>query len=164
MKKSIFTFALILVSVCSAIAQTDFQVNTKVLSVGLALGNPHYGFFPAAGVNYDHGIVDDLIKGNASIGVGGYLGAGVGHRSYLVNDDKLYSYLSFGFRGTFHYQFVDDLDTYAGVSVGGNSGGRFYFYPAAFAGARYYVSDNFAWFAEVGSGLGYLSFGGSFRF
>lgn len=146
-------------------AQETFDKGTNVINLGLAFGHNLGGFIPGVGVEYDHCIVDGMIDGNASIGVGGYLGVG-GYRRTLIGEDKVSAYMSYGARGSFHYQFFDDIDTYAGVIIGGRSGSFLPFdpYPSAFVGIRYYTSDSFAWFAELGSGVGYFNIGASFRF
>lgn len=127
---------------------------------------------PALTVAYDRCIIDGLIDGNASIGVGGFFGIAA---SGTANYD--YFYFGFGARGTFHYQFVDNLDTYAGVMVGGvvrdyderikntpypyDKGGPL---AGGIIGARYYFSNTFAVVAEMTSGVALLNAGVSFRF
>jgi len=64
-----------------------------------------------------------------------------------------------GARGLFHYEFLENLDTYAGVMLGFDvklypqkdadlPGSKLY--PGFFLGARYYVTNNFGFFGEVG--------------
>ncbi|HAH23767.1 MAG TPA: hypothetical protein DCL77_08420, partial [Prolixibacteraceae bacterium] len=84
-----------------------------------------------------------------------------------------YSDIIIGARGAVHYQFIDHLDTYAGLMLGydivssktfgtgvfsGNatsSGFKF----DVFVGGRYYFTDKFAGLVELGSGISYVNIG-----
>lgn len=88
-----------------------------------------------------------------------------------------YSNIIIGPRGYLHYNLVENLDTYAGIMLGYNivsskwygsgtsigsasSGGVIF---SGFLGARYFFSDKFAAFAELGSGIAYLNLGVAIR-
>jgi hypothetical protein len=167
----------------SANAQDVFGKNDKVVSLGVGLGS-YYGsgykttFIPVSG-SFEYGIVDGLINGKAAIGVGGYLGYTANKWEYANSVYGWeYSHFLIGARGLFHYQFVNNLDTYAGLFLGyditssksyGNHGGtgsadgsNFVFSP--YIGARYYFTDNFAAFAELGYGISILELGVSLKF
>lgn len=89
--------------------------------------------------------------------------------------------LILGVRGALHYQFVNRLDTYLGLFLGYNitmtndygsfpSGlrpsapavGGFEF--AFYVGARYYLTQRFAVFGEVGYGLATVNLGLAYKF
>ncbi|MDR1886737.1 MAG: hypothetical protein LBQ70_02370 [Prevotellaceae bacterium] len=117
----------------------------------------------------EYGIVDGLINGNASIGAG----VDFGYVSRKYNAPLLsykYSNLIFGARGSFHYQFVDKLDTYAGFMLGYDivSGNDHYassgFAWGSYVGARYYFFDNFAAMAEIGNNISLINVGVAFKF
>ncbi|MDC7221125.1 MAG: hypothetical protein PQJ59_14410 [Spirochaetales bacterium] len=89
-----------------------------------------------------------------------------------------YSYILIGGRAAYHVDFgVDNLDTYAGVllgfnivnsSVSGDSWGSSsadssYMLYGAYAGARYFFTDNIAAFGEVGYGMGLITLGATFK-
>ncbi len=91
-----------------------------------------------------------------------------------------YSNIIIGVRGSFHYPFVDKLDTYAGILLGYNIAsskefgttipGWDYSYSAGgvvysgYIGARYYIKDAFALMAELGYGISYLTLGVALKF
>jgi hypothetical protein len=171
MKKLVFVAGLLLVSLGALKAQEIFQKGDNVINAGIGLGS----VIPIE-LSLDHGIIDGLIKGeNGSIGVGGYL-------SYYrdgVSDWGHWTYMTFGVRGTFHYQFIPKLDTYGGLMIGysyakwtwdvddygnysyGSSSPLGY---SLFVGGRYYFKSNLAVFAELGYGIANLSAGISFKF
>jgi hypothetical protein len=172
-----------------AYAQDVFAKGDKVANIGIGLGSYLGGAgykqsLPPISVSYEQGIVSGLLNDKASIGVGGYL-------AYTANEWETvygnfnygykYSYLIFGARGVFHYQFVNKLDTYAGVMLGYNVvNGKYFgddlggYTPAAaaassftystFVGARYYFSDKFAAFAELGYGIAAIELGVALKF
>jgi len=150
-------------------AQDIFQKGTRVLSAGIGVGSG----IPVE-IAYEQSILDGLIKNeNGAIGVGGY--AGWYHRSEY---SWSYNHYVIGARGTFHYQFVDKLDTYGGLMAGYNiatsswdgegisdvsaTGSVFDF--SLFVGARYWFAPNFGVYSEVGYGIAYLSAGIALKF
>jgi hypothetical protein len=120
----------------------------------------------------EYGILDSFIDGKAAIGVGGYL-AYAGEK--LKGFDMKVSHFILAARGLFHYQFVDRLDTYAGLALGyesvsvSNGGGYNYgdssgVFPSLFLGARYYFNDRLAAFGELGYGVAPLELGIALKF
>lgn len=93
------------------------------------IGFSNYGL--PINLTADYGIVGGLINGNASVSVGGQLGV------YLYDTyDGMGASISLAARGNFHYEFVDNLDTYVGLNLGlvgstfalnGQLGARYYF-------------------------------------
>jgi hypothetical protein len=154
-----------------------FVKNDKVVSASLGFGNTMYtgaGWrttFPPILLSGEYGVVDGLVNDKASIGVGMDLGhIGVKYTPPLQSSYK-YSNLILGIRGSFHYQFVDKLDTYAGLLIGYNivSGNGEYATSEPvwkyYVGARYYLTDNFAVMAELASNnISLLNIGAAYKF
>ena len=175
----------------SVSAQFDEGDNVLGLGVGL-LGGYGVGWSgsgasqsPALNVHFDHGMGD---LGPGTWGLGGY--AGYKTSSYkaayfnFYNVDYHYTYLVIGARGTWHYnEWHDDKwDTYGGVmlayramSFQNNTDYGPYGYLntysyddsglalSIFVGARYYFSDKFAAYSELGYGLTTLQVGVSMK-
>lgn len=171
-----------------------FAVGNSVINVGIGFGNTIYGSYgmgiPSISASYELGIVEipmgSELKG--VIGVGGILGWdnmsddyywGWGNYGYDVNINALF----FGARGNYHFIFVDKLDLYGGVILGfysanykyewdggsaypgySESENEFKFYPGIYAGARYYFTDNFAVYSELGMAISIFNVGASFKF
>jgi hypothetical protein len=123
----------------------------------------------------------DEILDKGVIGVGVYAGytSYKWHYVYSTWDyGWKYTNIVIGGRGAFHYPVVDKLDTYAGIILGYNivisrefgSHGGYDYSPdrgsiaySGFVGARYYFSDQFAGFAELGYGIAWLTIGLAIR-
>ncbi len=158
-------------------AQTStFSNGDKVLNLGIGVGGyANWGYaavVPPVSASFEVGIKDGVLD-KGSIGVGGF----IAYSSYKDNSmsDNYWSYnrMILGARGTFHYPFIDKLDTYAGLLLGfgtyswkwhgsgpkpsnlASSGPRL----DGFVGGRYYFADKIAAMAELGSGLTYLTVG-----
>jgi hypothetical protein len=154
---------------------TVFAKGDKVVSASIGFINTTHTGTGWKGVTLpislagEYGIVDGLIDGNASIGVG----VDFGYARFKYNS-KLSSYkysdVILGIRGGFHYQFVDKLDTYAGLLFGYNivSGDGIYASSepiwGGYVGARYYFSDNFAALAEIGNSVALINLGVAYKF
>lgn len=188
-KKFFFTLVLALTS-CALIkvnAENVFSKGDKAVNLGIGLGSYYGGDgyksgFPPISISYEQGIIDGLLDGKASIGVGGYMAytANKWEATFQnLNYGYKYSYFILGARGVFHYQLIDNLDTYAGLMLGYNVVGSKYFgddlgalTPQAtassgveystFIGARYHFSEKLAAFAEIGYGISALELGISF--
>ena len=191
MKKGIFTLAVMFLCISGAMAQEDvFTKGDKVFQIGLGLGNNLGGTgysstIPPIVMSGEYGLTDALIKktGKGYVGVGGYF-------AYTANKHKIgnfdgddygwkWTYMIIGGRGAFHYQFVDNLDTYAGVIAGFNiATSKYYGYDgytdsaasaggftySTFVGARYYFANNIAVFGEAGYGFNLLEAGLAIKF
>lgn len=93
-----------------------FQKGDNMVSASVGVGSG----IPVA-VSYERGIVDNLFDGNGSIGLGGYLGYYSDKDEQTFQKVKVgwkYNDIMIGVRGNLHYQFVDKLDTYAGLMLG----------------------------------------------
>jgi hypothetical protein len=147
---------------------------------------------PPLSASVEYGITDDISLGGyvgytaASYSYTNldYCGNGFGFNYYT--DTYKWSYFILAARGAYHFgRFikVDRLDTYAGLMLGNNFakssysttspcanhiaytspayGGAVF---AAYAGARYGLTDHFGVFGELGFGIAYLNIGLNFKF
>ena len=188
MKKilKVFTLSLAMALIAPAVMQAQlFDEGDIVVSFGLGLGSTYYplgtGYkttIPPLFVAGDYCLREDLGPGN--LGVGGYMAFSGYKYDYPIYDWNIkYSTFIIGARGTYHFtDLVDKLDLYGGLLLGVeivshkdnipdndvfddyNSGGLAY---SLFAGARYYLSDNFAVMGELGYGIAVLSLGVSLK-
>lgn len=190
MKKMFFGLALATVFGAFSATAQSYVKGDNVLNITVGFGSgvyngAGYSASPAFAVSMEHCFWDDLINGDFSVGIGGYIGFQTSkqNRGTWNGDEYGYRYTSIvpAARGTFHWTGVDKLDTYAGVSIGGNiatsssygdwpgnspgnaanPGGA---YAAPFVGARYYFTDAFCAVAEMGSGISYFNVGVGFKF
>ncbi len=168
-----------------------FEVGTNVLGLGVGLGGHYaawssgYSSTPAIGISYDHGFKEGL--GPGVIGIGGYFGykSTSYHYNYLYSNyyyDEKWTYLIFGFRGTYHYNFDldDNLDLYGGLMLSFNnlsyketSNDPYHIYNSGnynsyidltlFIGGSYYFTDKIAGFMEFGYGIAYWTVGIDFK-
>lgn len=180
MKKILVLFIVACFSLTQLLAQeSTFNKGDKVLNLGLGLGTSLYsgigyhGLIPPLSGSLEVGVVDNIIE-KGVIGVGGYLG----FASYKWDNYYRYTNIIIGPRGTFHYPFVDKLDTYAGLMIGYNISSSHWIGTGAetfnstgggivssfFLGGRYYFSDAMAAMLELGYGVAYLNIGVAFKF
>ena len=145
-KKLLFLIAVFCFLGIGVQAQETMSKGQLVGSARLGLNS---GGFPVA-VAVDYGVVSGFINGNAAVSVGGEVGLFM----YDRVDAGLGLHLSAAARGNFHYEFVDNLDTYVGLNLGilGRS-----FAIGGHLGARYYFG-NWGLNLELGGGT---TFGGS---
>lgn len=188
MKKLLaFAFAALFSFSALQAQESMFNLGDNVLSLGIGIGNSLYsGSYYSSGVppltlSFEHAIKDEILEK----GVIGIVGS-IGYNSYKYR----YSYSTYDYGwnysnivlavgGTFHYPLLDKLDTYGAIALGyniatskeyGNVPGDDYsssyggFVFGIYVGARYYFTEQFAAFAQVGYGIAYLSFGVSVRF
>lgn len=160
-----------------AAQESTFNKGDKVLNLGVGLGSTLYtgGFYtsavPPLSASYEVGIVDNIID-KGVIGIGGYLGFASAKYDYL-GEGWRYTNIIIGPRGTFHYPFLDKLDTYTGLLIGydivstkwtgtgvafGTTSGS-HLIASWFIGGRYYFSDKFAVMLELGYGVSVLNIG-----
>lgn len=175
-KLSLLVIAVLFLS-AGLSAQTIFAKGDKVASFGFGLGsnlNDWAGLkvvLPPIAASFEYGIVDGLINGNASIGVGGTL-AYARSKGKHDSDLKANSFV-IGAKGSFHYQFVDKLDTYGGLMLGFKLEKAEYgswdddnneLALSIYVGARYYFTENFAAYGELGYGIAVLQLGVAYKF
>jgi hypothetical protein len=148
-------------------AKGDKAVNLQIglLSTWYLGGAGYHSSMPQISISGDYALRDDW--GPGVFGVGAF----IGYHSYkykygVIGSDYGWKYTRFHIasRATYHYQFVDKLDTYAGVMLGvtidrakwyGGVNSNYTSDAGAsllstvFAGARYYLTDNFSVMAEL---------------
>lgn len=183
MKKLLFVSLLAtsmgIVSSFSLQAQT-FKNGDMVGNLGVGFGWYGYGYgaksLPAFSVSLEKGI-KELDFGTLSVGgIVGYK-----HATYAWSSSYDFSWTDYivAARGAVHADLlkVDKLDTYGGVAVGLRFQSYKYYdfynksaststaHPlfAFYVGGRYYFSEKFAAFGELGYGLGYLTLGLSLK-
>ena len=124
MKKKLF-FLVAVLCFLGLGAQAQGTMSKGQLVGSLKVGFSDYGL--PLGLSADYGVVSGFINGNAAVSVGGEVGV-------YISD--VYTHLSLAARGNFHYEFVDNLDTYVGLNLGvlgrsfalnGHLGARYYF-------------------------------------
>lgn len=160
-------------------AQEVFHKGTQTASVLLGMSSTGFSnvIVPPILLNYEYGVADNIFNnGNGSIGVGAVLVySAIGTR---IADLRTTTHsTTIGPRGTLHYQFLDKLDTYWGLTLGillhsttsvTEAGSRSGF-SAGFGwgsqlGARYYFTPNFAGNLELGYGYSVVNLGITYRF
>ncbi len=159
--------------------QASAQIEEGQIDLNLGLGLGVRGVtgdigIPPISISGDYAITDEFTAG----GYLGYYSSSTESFGYTFN----YSYTIIGVRGTYHREFVENLDTYGGAMLGYNVGTSSVDEPAganpAFSpqaqsvggiaysfliGARYHFTDNIGAFAELGYGISYLSLGLTYR-
>jgi len=186
MKKSIFSILCLTIGISMSNAQeSTFSSGDKVLNIGIGLGNVVYSgagyssIVPPISASFEYGVMDGIGE-NGSIGVGGYFGyTSAKWEMTLMGDTYGWKYNSYivGVRGSFHYTFVDKLDTYAGLMLGYNivkatetgtinfgasaSGSGFAW--SIHIGGRYFFNPHIAAMMELGYGISYLNLGIAFK-
>lgn len=185
MKKLISITILLCLTITGLNAQNVFKKNDVVLSVGIGLGtavNLGRTIVPPISFNGEYCAVDNLFDAKSSIGIGAFVGFAAGKVDYYnfgnAHFTQKINSLMIGMRGALHYQFVDKLDTYAGIMLGGNIANvRSYgdwtnnnripgyggFLGDFFIGARYYLHPNIAVYGELGFGVAYFTMGAAFK-
>jgi hypothetical protein len=188
MKKVILMAAMILMTGMAGLAQ-NFEKSSHAINIGLGIGNTgsfgsyYSGFLPSASASYEYGIVEIPMGSEMTgiIGAGGYMGWSLSKYAYDTYGDDYYLSTDFiiAVRGNYHFIFHDQFDPYAGIAIGAdiqtakwkgdsNDPGADFAettpYAGAYAGARWYFTDNFAVYAEVGWLISVLNGGVCFTF
>lgn len=183
MRNIFITLAFVLLG--SHVMGQNFQKGDNVASFGIGLGGTLYtgtGFsnkIPLLSISFEHCVKDHLFDEKSSLGIGGIAGYTSSKWEYEGYGWK-YSDIVIGARGALHYAFVDKLDTYTGLMLGydiissktigerqsewdykASTGG---FVWSWFLGARYYITDKFAGFAELGYGVSVINLGVAMKF
>jgi hypothetical protein len=179
MKKGTILLVLVMSTVLAFSQESTFNKGDKVINLGIGLGSTLYrGSYystsvPPLSVSFEKGIVDGVID-KGVIGIGGYAGFSSYKWEYYGWGYK-YSNFVLGARGTFHYPFLDKLDTYTGLLLGfrivtdkefGNSIPGYDYSTTGsglafswFVGGRYYFTEKLAGMLELGYGISYLNLG-----
>lgn len=145
-------------------------------NINLGIGFAAFGLtgdatVPPVSASYGYGI-------NDNISVGAFVGYTASEQD-LIFAKATYSYLVFGARAAYHKEFIDDVDTYAGIMVAYNSVGFDIddeafenlfdtdlsgVVPGFYLGARYHFTDNLGAFMELGYGVSAVNLGLTFKF
>lgn len=187
MKKQLLFTLIILLSGSAVATAQSFGRHDKVLSLGIGLGSSLGSFdyssqIPALSLTYEQGIAQAGDVGIISLGgYVGYKNFGMETTTSNFSATSKWNYTILGIRGAFHFSNIpnEKLDLYAGLLASynllnysyedttgsntqsgnfGNSTGL-----TLFGGARYYFSEKFAGFAELGYGIAYLNLGVSVK-
>ncbi|MDR0660635.1 MAG: hypothetical protein LBG19_07520 [Prevotellaceae bacterium] len=187
MKKLLLIIVCAFLGIQLASAQY-FSKGDFVLNAGIGFGNTlHTGSgmkttVPPISASLEYCIIDNLFDENSSIGIGGVVGYSAQKYKYdfdlsggkyeVKNSDFL-----LGTRGSFHYQFVDKLDTYASIVLAydivsasssdnssRHSADAGSFFSGVYVGARYYFTQNFAAMAEMGYDIAVFKIGVAVKF
>ncbi len=175
---------LLLVTNSVQVKSQLFSVGDKDVNLGIGFGT-HWGGYgtvgiPPISISFDYGFKDDI--GPGVLGIGGFLGFATSKYKYTYPGGDYgwkYSNILVGARGTYHMEFIDKLDTYAGIILGirytsAKEYGDWYgtsltsnagVYPefGFFVGGKYFLNDNLALFGELGYSIAYITVGATFR-
>ena len=141
----------------------DIDLNLQVgFGTAWYYGSYYKTSLPFISIAGDYALRDDW--GPGVFGVGAIVGINTLKYEYywgVAYDEYKNTNISIAPRATYHYQFVDKLDTYAGVAtgikirtysgdyVGSSVSNDVDFIITAFAGVKYYFTDNFAVMSEL---------------
>lgn len=166
-------------------AQETFSKGDNLVSGQIGIGS---GL--AVSATYENCVKSGLFATEkGSIGVGGYVGylhysdnyTTGGYYGDTYKADWSYNNIILGVRGNLHYEFIDRLDSYAGLmlgyeivnssssikgggeSISGNADASGFAF-TLHLGTRYYFTDNFAAGIEVGYGVAYANVGIAYKF
>lgn len=176
MKKFVFVLAFALVGLTYN-AQAQFEKGQIDANLGVGFGASFATgsvSLPPVSLSLDFGI-------NDNISLGGYLGYSSSNEDFAgfgANYSWKYTYIIVGVRGAYHFDLVDNMDTYAGLMLGYNVATVKYDGPgaapaspsvggiaySAFAGARYHFGESFGVYAELGYGIALLNIGVTMKF
>jgi hypothetical protein len=167
-------------ALCLAGMSQTFQKGDKVGQIGIGVGSPFFANGSKMGIPPIH--IAGEFGYSDKIGIGGLIGytsskieetLGFGFGDYSWK----YSYLIIGARGSYHFYQTDKIDAYGGVMLGANIASvnfesddptleQFVTEPKAggvaygfYGGARYYINEKTALFAEIGYNIAWLSAG-----
>jgi hypothetical protein len=179
MRRLVLIFAAIALFSGSLNAQETFQKGTKVFKFGVGLN----GNGTPVEFTFEKGVANDFL-GVKGMALG--LGANLGYYGYKEDFNNLagsfswkYSNIILAGRAMVHYQFIDKLDTYAGIMLGYNVASASYSGPNAgsipspsvggvvwggIIGARYEISKNWGAYIELGKSTSYANLGVAYKF
>lgn len=177
MKKLLFLFLAVFVA--SVVHAQPFQPGTSIIQGGIGLGSNLGGLGkgrPAIAVSYEYGKWE--VGGPGVISLGGYLG-NTGYKYSTAGYSQSWNYTVIGFRSAYHYNGFTDvpqLDVYGGAMLSYNNvsykssgftGSNAYGSGIGFSlyvGGRWFFSESFGAFAELGYGVSTLNLGVAYRF
>jgi len=186
MKKVIIVFSVCFSIIAGNVSAQipSFAKGDNVVSASIGFGGYYsggwysgssYSRLPFIALYYENCVKDNLFDEKSSLGIGGM----IGHTSVKWSDNWKHSNTIIGVRGALHYAFVDKLDTYTGLMLGydifstkyySSYGGGNYSGASSglafswFLGARYYFTETFGAFAELGYGAAVINLGVALKF
>ncbi|MBR4848333.1 MAG: hypothetical protein IKV07_03130 [Bacteroidaceae bacterium] len=181
--KKIFGALVIALLAIGANAQT-FEKGSSIATAQLGIGG---GF--GQRVAYEYSLMN-LLDGKAAIGVGGSVANlfwSTKVETNYYNTKDAYDNITLAAIGSFHYEFIDKLDTYVTLGLGfgfginnfkqeykdrelkkydvKDSSTHGYFGWISSLGARWYFNKNWAANVELGwTGAGYFAVGATYKF
>ncbi len=167
MKKFLLSALCCLGLVATASAQDTFRKGTNALGFAIGVGAESHVSVPAISATYERSVTDGIME-YGSIGIGGQ----VEYQGFSYGDGLRGSEFFVGARGTFHYEFVENLDVYGGLQSGLYTYSMYYtgvkrnattFRVMGIAGARYLFSRSLGVFAEVGTNISIFKVGVTFN-
>lgn len=169
----VVSFVLLLSLTTSYAQQYDrYHKGDFMLSGGIGAGY-YYAGGATLSINGEYSVTDE-------IGVGGYFGYTHWNYGYIFGDYK-YNFIDIGARASYHFGKLlkvrnDKFDPYAGAFLGfvsssytGPNGAYRDAYDGGLrtgihVGARYFFTENFAGFGEIGAGFVPILIGVSYKF
>ncbi len=169
--------ALVLFVCLSNFGNTQaFQRDDNYLQAGF--GAQIYTLGPLS-LGYERGITG--LVGIGRFGVGGVIAHELYYSPNTLYLNTVQNRTTLMGRCAYHFDFdIEKMDVYAGAAIAiqfrgdyrdknaginyGNTSARISPFPTVYGGIRYYFSEQFAVYAELGYGLGYLSGGIVYRF
>lgn len=174
MKKIIGILSLVIAMICSNNAYAELpEISEPTFERGDLIGSltVGYGWGFSQRLAVEYGVADGWIDNRASLGVGAALG-----NSFISYYGNVWDQLYVDAICSFHFQFIDRLDTYVqlGLGFGYSFWSNYYYYNdngyaffdfTGSVGARYYFNSAFAVNAEVGYTAGsYFMAGITYKF
>lgn len=180
MKKVLLLSFVVFVSLSVSAQSNKYAVGTNAILAGIGVGSDLGSGFsygsqsPALSLQYERGLWE---AGPGVISLGGYIGTKTYTYDYNFGSPYQYkwSYTTVGVRGAYHFTGldVDNLDLYGGAMLayealsfsdnqpGGYTGGTYGSKVdlGIYVGGRYYFSQHFGAFAELGYSVAILNLG-----
>lgn len=174
MKNLVYSLGATLCLVLSGIhASAQYAQGQGDINLGIGFVS-NYGL--PISVSYDYGITDNISIGGIFSYASTSEDLGFGGMAYSWK----YTYMIVGARGMYHFELMDNMDTYAGLLLGYNiASAEFDGDPALeaivgnpsiggvawglTAGTRYHFTEKFGAFAELGYGVSVINLGLTYK-
>jgi len=171
-KNLLFLASVICLSLASFTTQAQAQLEKGNILLNAGVG---FGYYYAGGVSFN---LNGEYSVTPELAIGPYFAYTSYNYNYPGTYDYSYSFIDFGVRGSYHFSKlfkinVEELDIYGGAFLGFVASSYDYDGPGGdyddpydggirggiHAGARYYFSEKFAGYGELGIGLSPLVLG-----
>jgi hypothetical protein len=188
-RKGFFVLVLTVLAAGGVFAQTWYDRYADGIDENILFVNAGVGFGPTGGYSMGIPPISVSVDFKLPIDLPITVGAGVTFTTWkysisqpFYNLDVTYMNIGFGGRGMYHFNFMENLDTYAGLTFGyvlqkatveasneygqaaADAGASFFLWGINI-GARYFFTDYIGAYLELGySGLQYASIGVSVKF